>query len=47
MAHAKHDEAGIQKLGRVFRKHRINLLITSTESVGTIFQLFILLADVG
>jgi hypothetical protein len=47
MGHAKHDEAGIQRLGRVFRKHRINLHITSTESVGTIFQLFILLADVG
>ena len=47
MGTAKHDEAGIQKLGRVFRKHRINLLITSSDSVGTIFQLFILLADVG
>ncbi len=47
MGHAKHDDAGIQKLGRVFRKHRINLLITSSDSVGTIFQLFILLADVG
>lgn len=47
LGHAKDDEVGIQRLGRVFRKHRINLLITSTESVGTIFQLFVLLADVG
>jgi hypothetical protein len=44
---AKDGELGIQRLGRVLRKHRINLVINSKASAGTIFHLFVSLADAG
>lgn len=45
--HVKDGEHGIRRLGRVLRKHRINLVIDSSASAGTIFRLFVSLADVG
>ena len=44
---AKDGELAIQRLGRILRKHRINLVINSSASAGTIFRLFVSLADVG
>jgi hypothetical protein len=44
---ARTVDAGIQRFGRVFRKHRINLFFTSTKKTGTLIRLFISIAEVG
>ena len=38
-------EPGLQRLGRVLRKHRVNLAVRWVEGEGTMFQLFIPLAE--
>jgi hypothetical protein len=47
LGNARDGDAGVQRLGRIFRKHRINLFIVSSETTGTMIRLFVSLAENG